>query len=82
MHHVPTDSTPLLDRIDPRGRILAALAFALLTAVSNRPVTVLAALAVAVLCTAMSGLRPAMVLRRMTPVNSWLCDVPSVNCCV
>jgi len=72
MHHVPADLTPLLDRIDPRGRILAALAFALLTAVSNRPVTVLAALAVAVLCTTMSGLGPAMVVRRMTPVNVFM----------
>ena len=62
----------LLDRIDPRGRILAALAFSLLTAVTNRPLTVVAALAVAVFCTTLSGLPPAVVLRKMAPVNLFM----------
>ncbi len=62
----------LLDRIDPRSRLLAALAFTVLTAVTNRPATVLVALAVAVVCTTMSGLRPATILRRMTPVNLFM----------
>jgi cobalt/nickel transport system permease protein len=72
MHHVPKNSGPLLDRIDPRSRILAALAFSLLAAVTNRPVAVLAALALAVLCTVMSGLRFGAVLRRMAPVNVFM----------
>lgn len=63
---------PPLDRIDPRSRLLAALAFAALTALVNRPSAVLVALSAAVLCTAMSGLRLGTVLRRMAPVNLFM----------
>jgi cobalt/nickel transport system permease protein len=69
---MPHSHASLLNRIDPRGRILAALAFSLLTAVTNRPLTVVVALAIAALCTTLSGLRPAMVLRRMAPVNLFM----------
>ncbi len=69
---MPHSHASLLDRIDPRGRILVALAFSALTAVTNRPLTVVAALAVAALCTALSGLRPATILRRMAPVNLFM----------
>ncbi len=72
MHHVPRSSGPLLDRIDPRARIVAALAFSLLAAVANRPVTVLAALVLAVLGTAISGLQFGTILRRLVPVNVFM----------
>ncbi len=69
---MPHSHASLLGRIDPRSRILAGLAFSLMTAVTNRPLTVLAALAVAALCAAISGLRPVTVLRRMVPVNLFM----------
>lgn len=72
MHHVATNSGPRLDRIDPRSRILAGLAFSLLVAVANRPTTVLAALGLAVLCAAMSGLQIRTLLRRMAPLNVFM----------
>ena len=62
----------LLDRIDPRSRIVVALAFTLLTAVTNRPVTLLVTLAVAIVCTGMCGLRLGVVVRRMVPVNLFM----------
>ncbi|MHB8900070.1 MAG: cobalt ECF transporter T component CbiQ [Thermoguttaceae bacterium] len=72
MHHAYRDPAPLLDRIDPRSRLVAALAFSVLTAVANRPATGLAALMVALLCAALSGLRPVELLRRMAPVNVFM----------
>ncbi|NQV23280.1 MAG: cobalt ECF transporter T component CbiQ [Rhodopirellula sp.] len=69
---MPHSHASLLDRIDPRSRIMAMLALTLLTALLNSPRSLLAALAVAALCTAISGLRPATVLRRMVPVNLFM----------
>lgn len=62
----------LLDRIDPRSRVVTALAFSVLAAVSNRPLSLLSALAIAVLCAGLSGLRIGTVLRRMVPVNLFM----------
>lgn len=72
MHRVATPVGPLLDRVDPRSRILAALAFSLLVAVANRPAAVLVALAVAAGCAALSGLPISTIARRMTPVNVFM----------
>ena len=51
---------------------MAALAFTMLTAVTNRPATVVVALAVALFCATLSGLRSATILRRMIPVNLFM----------
>ncbi len=72
MHHVASRSGPLLDRIDPRSRICLALAFSLLVAVANRPATTVAALALAALCAATSGLDLRTLLRRMAPLNVFM----------
>ncbi len=72
MHHVQSKSGPLLDRVDPRTRIVAALAFSLLVAVADRPSTGLVALGLAVFCAAVSGLELRTLLRRMTPLNVFM----------
>lgn len=62
----------LLDQIDPRSRIVTALAFSMLVAVTNRPASVVSALAIAILCAGLSGLRTATIFRRMIPVNLFM----------
>jgi len=52
--------------------MVAALAFTVLTAVTNRPATLLVALTAAVVCTSQCGLRFGVVVRRMIPVNVFM----------
>lgn len=70
--HRPAASLAPLDHIDPRSRILAAIALALVVAVANRPSTLLAALACAFASTALCGLAPLEVLRRLGPLNAFM----------
>jgi cobalt/nickel transport system permease protein len=60
----------LIDRVDPRSRIVAALAFSAVVGVAvHRFPTLALALFAAALGTTTSGLRPGEVLRRLAPVN-------------
>lgn len=70
--HRTADGPALLDRIDPRSRILAAIAFALVVSVVNRPPALLAALACAFVSAAFSGVGPRDMLRRLAPLNVFM----------
>jgi cobalt/nickel transport system permease protein len=59
----------LVDRADPRVRLLAATAFVLLDALSARMAMLVAALAVVALTAAAAGLRPRALATRLIPVN-------------
>jgi cobalt/nickel transport system permease protein len=59
----------LLDRLDPRGRVLAAVAFAIIVAMSHRLSTLALALGVALAASFVSGLSPGTLLRRLAPLN-------------
>lgn len=61
-----------IDCVDPRSRLLVALAFAVLVAVANKPVAALVALAIAVGCAGLSGLGPKLILRRLVPLNLFM----------
>jgi cobalt/nickel transport system permease protein len=63
---------PLLDRVDPRGRLVAALAFSILLAIVNRPPALLAGLAAAACGIVFCGMRPVTVARRMMPLNAFM----------
>ena len=69
-HHAPR-TTPT-DRLDPRTRIVAAVAFSVVVAVANGFPTLAAALGLAVLTTALGRLRPTVVLRRLVPLNLFM----------
>jgi cobalt/nickel transport system permease protein len=58
-----------IDRVDPRARILAAVAFSLLVAVANRLPVATVALGVAAGAVLAAGLRPRTVLSRLVPLN-------------
>ena len=56
-------------RIDPRARIVVAIVFSLIAAEVRSFAALGAALAAAILAAAFSGLPPAMLLRRLLPLN-------------
>ncbi len=62
----------LLDRIDPRLRVVAAVAFSVLVAVVNRYPALATALACSVLFGLSSGQSLQRLARRMLPVNTFL----------
>lgn len=59
----------IIDRVDPRARIVTAVLFSLLVALANRFPALGIALAAAVLGSVVTRLRPLGVLRRLVPVN-------------
>jgi cobalt/nickel transport system permease protein len=59
----------IIDRIDPRVRIIAATVFVGLAAVANRFPTLGTTLAVALLTILLTRLNPAVVLGRILPIN-------------
>lgn len=59
-----------IDRVDPRARILAAVAFSVLVAVANRLPVATAALGVTAGAVLAAGLRPRTVLSRLVPLNA------------
>jgi cobalt/nickel transport system permease protein len=63
---------PYLDRVDPRARVLFAAGLVLLVASAGRFATLGAALAVALLCIALSGNPWQVVLRRLVALNAVL----------
>ncbi len=69
-HHSPR-TTPT-DRLVPRTRIVAGVAFSVVVAVANSFPTLAAALGLAVLTTALARLRPTVVLRRLVPLNLFM----------
>ncbi len=62
----------VLDRFDPRARILAALAFAIAVTVAGRIATLALALAFAAAAAGLAGLSPGDVLRRLAPLNFFM----------
>lgn len=60
---------PLVDRADPRVRVVWAVAFALLVAVMQRPVALASALGAALAAAWLAGLPWGRLWRRMLPVN-------------
>lgn len=66
----PAGHLGFIDRVDPRARIVAALAFSVMVGVAVNDFTTLGTAAgAAVLGATLSGLSPLEVLRRLTPVN-------------
>jgi cobalt/nickel transport system permease protein len=61
-----------LDHVDPRSRVIAAVGFTLLAAVSARIPALLLALAAAAAVTPMAGLRPLAVFRRLGTLNLFM----------
>ncbi|MHC4399525.1 MAG: cobalt ECF transporter T component CbiQ [Planctomycetota bacterium] len=61
-----------VDRIDPRTRIVTAVAVSVLVAIANRFPTLGIAAATAVLAAAIANLRPLGVLKRLLPVNLFM----------
>ncbi len=59
-------------RLDPRGRVLAAVAFSVVVAVANGFATLAAALVLTILAVLSCGWPVAVVLRRLAPLNSLL----------
>jgi len=68
----PAGEPSWLDRLDPRGRIVAALAFSVLVAVTNRLPTLSLALAAAVAAAVLARLSPAGLVKRIAPLNLFL----------
>lgn len=68
----------LLGLIDPRARVLAAVAFSVLVAVANRLPTLALALSVAILAAALAGISLRLVLRRLVPLNLFMLLVLAV----
>jgi cobalt/nickel transport system permease protein len=63
----------LIDRVDPRARILTAVGFSVVVALlANHFAALAAALVVAVLGAVLGRLRPAAVLRRLAPFNLFI----------
>lgn len=67
-----TTTASVLDRLDPRGRILAALAFALAVTVAGRMATLALSLAFAAAAAGLAGLTTGDVLRRLAPLNVFM----------
>lgn len=61
-----------LRRLDPRARLLAAVVFSLLVAVSNRFSVLGLALAVAIALAACAGWSPRALLKRLAPLNMFM----------
>ncbi len=73
-------STPLykptpVDRLDPRGRIVAAVVFSIVAAVAGRFETLAVALAAALAATLLARLAPRAVVRRLVPLNLFMAMV-------
>jgi len=62
----------MLDRLDPRGRIVAAVAFCVLDTLLSRPAPLVAALALAAVAAVLAGIGPCAALRRLTPLNVFM----------
>jgi len=69
MPHSVARARPLLDRLDPRGRIVAALIFCVAVTVATRFTTLGLALAGAALAAGLAGMTPGQALRRLAPLN-------------
>lgn len=67
-----------LRQLDPRARILAALGFAVVVAVSDRLTTLVAALAASLVAAVFSGISARVLLRRLMPLNLFLLLVVAV----
>jgi cobalt/nickel transport system permease protein len=67
-----THGGSLVERLDPRARILAATAFSVLVAVADRFPTLLVALAAALVAAAASRLRPRAALARLVSLNGFM----------
>ena len=63
------DAGGYLSRVDPRARVVAAAIFSLVVAAVHGWAALVIALAAAVLGIAWSGLSPAVVLRRLLPLE-------------
>ncbi len=61
-----------LDRLDPRGRIVAALAFCVVDTLAMRLATLLLALGVAALAAGLAGIRPRAAAARLAPLNLFM----------
>jgi cobalt/nickel transport system permease protein len=61
-----------IDRVDPRVRVVAVVAFALLVAVANRFPVLCAAMGAAVVAAAAARLRPADAARHLAGVNGFM----------
>ena len=61
-----------MDGLDPRLRIVVAVAFAMVVAVANRFDVLLAAVGMAMIGLAMSRLGPWTVLKRLIPLNAFM----------
>jgi len=66
---------PSLAAVDPRLRILAAVAFSILVALADRLGVLGAALGAAVLAMGISGVSPGTIVRRLLPLNLLLLAV-------
>jgi cobalt/nickel transport system permease protein len=62
----------LVDRVDPRSRIVGGVAFSVFVAVSARLSTLLLALAAAVLAALVARLRPQATLARLASLNGFM----------
>jgi cobalt/nickel transport system permease protein len=62
----------LIHRIDPRARIIAAVAFAVIVAVSRRPLPLAAALGVAILAAGLARLGPRKLGWHLLSVNAFM----------
>jgi len=65
-------SVSLIQRVDPRARILTAAALSVAVALASRPLVLGMALGVTVLGAVLARLRPADVLRRLLPLNLFM----------
>jgi len=61
-----------LDGVDPRARMVVAVAFAMVVAVANRFDVLSLAVAVALIGLAVSRLGPGAVLKRLVPLNLFM----------
>ncbi|MGE4278269.1 MAG: cobalt ECF transporter T component CbiQ [Magnetospirillum sp.] len=68
----PCRAKPLLARLDPRSRVLAALAFALLVVCLRSLPAAIAALMPAILLALLAGLQPGPTLRRLAALEGFM----------
>ncbi len=68
----PDHPPSTLDRLDPRGRILAALAFCVADTLAARPATLTLALSMAAVAAALAGITPRTALKRLAPLNVFM----------
>jgi cobalt/nickel transport system permease protein len=68
--HLHSDGPPgYLGQVDPRARVLVAVAMAIVVAAAQRPAVLVTALAASGVALALSGLSPAAVMRRLLPLE-------------